>query len=291
MDLRKLSFFLAVIDHGTFTKAATAQFVSQPGLSQGIRELEHELGAALFDRIGRRVHLTDAGRALETPAREAVRQIENAVSAVSAVRGIETGRLDLVCLPTLASDPTAALIGAFRAEHRGIKVFLADPDDPDELLMMVRSGVSELGITERSTAIDDAMVVCAMGEQRLRVIFPPSVAVGRRALDANALSAYEFVVTPPHTSLRTALDQLLASNGHRTRVALETSQREAIVPLVIAGAGAALVTDHTARWAEKLGAQVRSCSPDLKRDIVLIHRDQPLSPAGRAFKRRATTPK
>ncbi len=288
MDVRKLSFFLAVVDHGTFTKAAEAQFVSQPGLSQGIRDLEQELGTSLFDRIGRRVQLTDAGRALEAPAREAVRQLDNAVSAVSAVRGIETGRLDLVCLPTLASDPTAALVGAFRAEHPGIRVFLADPDDPEDLLSKVRSGVSELGITEHSTTIDAAMRVHRIGEQRLSLIFPPDAHVPSRALEADALSAYEFVVTPPSTSLRTALDGLLASGGHRIRIALETSQREAIVPLVIAGAGAALVTEHTATTAEKFGAQVRSSMPRLKRDIVLIHREQPLSPAGEMFVRRAT---
>ena len=85
MDTRRLRYFVAVVDHGGFTAAAKATYVSQPALSLAVKELEADLGAALFDRIGRRVQLTAAGTALLGPARQVLRDIETGRAAVSAV--------------------------------------------------------------------------------------------------------------------------------------------------------------------------------------------------------------
>src|SRR4051794_35505124 len=115
MDLRRLEMFVAVVDEGGMTRGAAAAHVSQPALSQAIRGLEAELGVALFDRVGRRVRLTAAGEALLDPARQALRDVETATAAVMAVRGVEGGRLSLGSLRTLAVDPTAPLVGRFRA--------------------------------------------------------------------------------------------------------------------------------------------------------------------------------
>src|SRR5687768_1707185 len=105
MDLRQLGYVVAVADEGGFTKAAERVGISQPSLSYAVKALENELGAVLFDRLGRTVRLTSAGEALLGPARQALRDAEVARAAVDAVRGLEAGWLDLVCLPTLAVDP------------------------------------------------------------------------------------------------------------------------------------------------------------------------------------------
>ncbi len=78
MDLRRLGLFLAVVDEGGMTRAAEAQHVSQPSVSQAVRELEAELGTALFHRVGRGLVLTPAGEALVAPARQALRDVETA---------------------------------------------------------------------------------------------------------------------------------------------------------------------------------------------------------------------
>src|ERR1700728_1446163 len=108
MDSRRLQHFVSVVDHGGFTAAAKATFVSQPALSFAVKELEADLGSALFDRIGRKVRLT---------------------AARDAVAGIESDVLRLACLPTLAADPTATLIGRFRSHPPGVRVDLAAPED------------------------------------------------------------------------------------------------------------------------------------------------------------------
>src|ERR1700677_2246743 len=81
MDSHRLRHFLAVVDHGGFTAAAQAVYVSQPALSLAVKELEAELGVALFVRTGRKVRLTAAGVALLGPARQVLRDLETGEAA------------------------------------------------------------------------------------------------------------------------------------------------------------------------------------------------------------------
>src|SRR5690348_7017626 len=125
MELRQVEYVLAVVDRGSFTKAAGAVHVSQPSLSDGIRRLESELGVRLFDRLGRSVELTDAGRAFVGPARQLLRDRAAVLESVAGVRGLETGTIDFVALSTLAADPLGRLVGRFREAHPGVVVRIA----------------------------------------------------------------------------------------------------------------------------------------------------------------------
>ncbi|HWC37442.1 MAG TPA: LysR family transcriptional regulator, partial [Acidimicrobiales bacterium] len=152
MDLRRLTLFLAVADNGGFSRAADALGMSQPAVSQAVRELEGELGAVLFHRLGRSVQLTAAGNALVGPARQALRDVDTGRAAVRAVAGLAAGQLDLCALPTLAVHPLGPIVGSFRRAHPGIQVVLSAPEDTASLINLVRSGRSELGMTEAVTA-------------------------------------------------------------------------------------------------------------------------------------------
>src|SRR5688500_8836337 len=139
MDLRRLRLFLAVVDEGGFTAAARAVHVAQPAVSLAVRELEEELGAPLLVRSRQGVTLTPAGEALAAPARQALRDVEIAAAAVAAVTGLVAGRLDVASLPTMAADPLADLVGAFRRAHPAVQVRLAAPNDAEEVAAAVRS--------------------------------------------------------------------------------------------------------------------------------------------------------
>ena len=133
MELRQVEYVLAVIEQGSFTAGADAAGVTQPSLSEGVRRLETELGVRLFDRVGRAVIVTDAGRAFEGPARRMIRERAVVLDAVGAVRELDAGTLDLVALPTLAVDPLASLVGRFRTLHPGVLVHVAAPEDASAL--------------------------------------------------------------------------------------------------------------------------------------------------------------
>ncbi|HVN51594.1 MAG TPA: LysR substrate-binding domain-containing protein [Acidimicrobiales bacterium] len=286
MDVRQLSFVLSVADEGTFTRAAEVLEISQPSLSQGIRALEAELGVELFDRRARPVRLTAAGEALVEPARRAVRDLQTARAAVDAVRGLEGGHLDLVSLPTLSIDPVAGLVGRFRQTHPAVGVRIREPDDAASVAIQVRSGAGELGACDLPLADPSGLVSHRLVDQSFAVVLPPRqrlVGDVDRPMSAAALAELPLVTTPPGTSTRIALDQVLATIGRRPEVAVETELRESVVPLVLSGAGAAFVPDGLADSARRRGATVVQLDRPVVRQVGLIHRDGSLSPAATAF--------
>src|SRR5476649_635879 len=117
MELRQIEYVVAVVDEGSFNKAAASLLVSQPSLSDGIRRLEAEIDVRLFHRLGRSVELTDAGHAFVRPARQLIRDRDAARASVAGVRGLEAGTLDCVALSTLAADPLGGLVGRFRKAY------------------------------------------------------------------------------------------------------------------------------------------------------------------------------
>ncbi|MCU1396593.1 MAG: transcriptional regulator [Ilumatobacteraceae bacterium] len=285
VELQQMRYALAVVDAGSFTAAAAACHVAQPSLSQSIRNLERELGVELFHRIGRNIVLTPAGSAFADAARLALRAVDNVRVEVDAVRGLLAGSLDLVALPTLASDPVTPLVGAFRVAHPHVTVRLAHPDGTADLVRSVLRGASELGITVAGapeTNDDDHLTVHPLGRQEIVAVLPPG-SKARATLPASALAALPLVTNPVGTSTRALLDSVLEAAGLVADIAVETDQREAIIPLVVAGAGAALLPRSMAATATVQGAVVVPLQPRLWRALVLIHRVGPLSPAGRAF--------
>jgi len=287
MEIQQLRYAVAVAELGTFTAAAANCFVAQPSLSHAIRVLEGELGVELFHRIGRRTTLTAAGVALIPAAKEVLRALDTVRAEVEAVAGVVAGALDLVALPTLAVDPVTPLVGAFRVAHPGVTVHLAHPENTDELVQRIRSGDSEIGITELPVVASRLRTV-PLGRQELVAILPAGTPRPRR-MDLADLARRPLVTQPPGTSTRDALDAAFREIGAAAIVAVETDQREAIVPLVLAGAGAAVVPRPMAALARQQGAVSVSLRPGLWRQLGLVHRDASLSPAARAFVSLATS--
>jgi LysR family transcriptional regulator, carnitine catabolism transcriptional activator len=282
MELQQLRYALAVADEGSFTAAARACFVAQPSLSQAVKSLERELGAPLFHRLGRRIALTAAGEAFVPAARETLRALATVRAGVDAVAGLAAGHLDLVALPTLAVDPVAPLVGRFRLAHPAVLVRLLQPDDAAGVVGDVRSGAAEVALAEAPLA-GERLVVHALGRQDVLAVLPPGSRRPRRALSVARLAELPLVTLPRGTSTRHLLDDALAAAGATPTIAVETDQREALVPLVLAGAGATIVPRAMADTASRLGAVVTPLDPPITRSLALVHRAAPLSPAAAAF--------
>jgi DNA-binding transcriptional LysR family regulator len=282
LDIRRLSLFLAVVEHGGFTRAAQAVHISQPALSQAIAELEAELGGPLFRRLGQKVDLTDAGAALVGPARAVMREVDTARQVTAEINQLTRGRLDLSALPTLSTDPLPALLGAFVKAHPAVTVRIASPADPDELTEQVRSGAAEVGVTDASRSADGLELV-PLGRQRLVALFPPGTAPPGPPLRPADLAGVPLILTPPGSSGRGLLDRALGQHGIRPEVAVETSQREAILPLVLMGAGTAVLPEAFAALAAAQGAVPVPFDPPLTRDLAVVRRPGPPTPPAAAF--------
>ncbi|MEO6938184.1 MAG: transcriptional regulator CynR, partial [Collimonas sp.] len=120
MLLRHIRYLLAVVEHGNFTRAAEALYVSQPTLSQQIRQLEETLGVQLLDRSGRVVRATDAGEAYIIYASRALRELEAGQRAIHDVAELSRGSLRLAMTPSFTSYLAGPLIARFNAAYPGI---------------------------------------------------------------------------------------------------------------------------------------------------------------------------
>ncbi len=113
MDLRHIRYLKAVVDHGSFTRAAQALHVSQPALSQQVKELELRLGAQLLDRSGRQIRPTDLGTAYLRHVDRALEELEEATRAVRDVEDLSTGSLRLGVTPSVALAYAVIAAGFF----------------------------------------------------------------------------------------------------------------------------------------------------------------------------------
>ncbi len=130
MLLRHLRYLLAVAEHRNFTRAAEALHVSQPTLSQQVRQLEEQLRVQLLDRSGRSVRPTDAGELYLLHARRALRELEAAQRAIHEVRDLSRGRLRLGMTPTFTCYLVGALVDPFNQRYPGIELSLEElPQD------------------------------------------------------------------------------------------------------------------------------------------------------------------
>jgi LysR family transcriptional regulator, carnitine catabolism transcriptional activator len=283
VERKQLEYFLAIASHGSFTSAANALQIAQPSLSYAIGVLEREVGGPLFRRLGRGVVLTSMGEALLEPARRILHDFSRLQLTAQQVTGLVTGRLDIVAVTTLAVDPLAVFIGTFRRRHPGVELNVLDPENAAAVTDVVRRGQCELGLTEHGVSTT-GLKVKQLPEQEVLAVLPPTA--DRPAsgyLSVADLTGLDFVTTPPGTTTRTVLDSVLAREGMPPRVAVEIAHRAAIVPLVLAGAGAALLPRSLARHAAVLGAVVVELHPPLSRRGVLVWPNGGLSPAAQAF--------
>lgn len=290
MELRQVEHAVAVADTGGFTAAADEVGITQPALSQSVAALERDLGVALFVRGPREVALTSAGEAFLGPARQLLRAAAAVRQAAADVTGLRSGRLDLVALPTLAVDPLADLVGRFRSAHPGVAVRITAPDVRAAVLDQVRRGEAELGLAEVAADLP-GLVTRPVASQEVVLVAPPGTKISRtRRVPTSRLGAIDLISTPPRTSTRDVLEDACAAAGVEPRVVVETAHREALAPLVVTGAGSALLAAPQARDAEAEGAVVVRLDPPLRRHVGFLHRPGPLSPSAEALLALAPTP-
>jgi len=145
VSIRQLEAFLAVIEAGSFTRAAHRLRVAQPALSLSVRELERVLSVRLIDRTTRRLELTEAGREFRIAAQKIVADLDRLVRSTHDLAEGKRGRLVVAAPPLLATAIMPAAIADFRARFPGIDVVLIDTRT-DLIINKVRAGEADCAI-------------------------------------------------------------------------------------------------------------------------------------------------
>ncbi|MBY5762383.1 LysR family transcriptional regulator [Rhizobium laguerreae] len=244
MELRHLRYFLAVAEEGNFTRAAGKLGIGQPPLSQQIRDLEREVGAALFHRVPHGAELTAAGAAFLGEAKASLAAAEKAkLAAQSANRG-ETGRLSLGFTASSAFNPVVSTtIRRFRARWPEVQLSLTEMNT---LALMQKLERGELDATFMRPSLDDpaGIRLRRLPDEPMVIALPASHLLARRSkLPLAALADEPFILFPRLVGLSLYDDVVLACRraGFELAVAQEAPQISSVVNLVAADLGVSIV--------------------------------------------------
>lgn len=285
MDIRQLRHFLAVVDTGSFTKAAEVLLVAQPSLSQTIKGLERELGVVLFHRLGRRISLSEAGKELEGPARLVVRDLETAKATVQGLRGLSSGKVQIAAMPSPSIEPLTSLMSAFTDAHPQISFDLNGTFTVDETIDAIRFGRAEVGFLggRAPLAVNDLQVV-PMADQPLMLAHSPSTPsfTGTEAIAPEALAGARLVVSHRGSLMRAYVDELIAG-GIDIQIVAEVTHRNSILPLVKAGVGHAVLPASWQTFADAGHVTMSTIAGAPALRISAIARQEGLTPAAAQF--------
>lgn len=282
MDRRHLEYFVAVAESGSFTRAAAALSIAQPSLSHAIGWLERDLGSKLFERHGRGVRLTPSGEALLEPARRTLRSFRVARGAVRSVADGGYGHLRVITNTLWALDPLTLMIGQFRSLHRGLQVTVSDPTSRADVLNAIHVGSAELGLLD-GPAPGGRLSSRWIADQELVAVLPREADPVGGTTTIEELLRWGLICTPPGTALRALLDEQLETAGQPAEFAVDTAHLATVVPLVLAGAGAALLPQGLAAEAAAKGARVLPLTPPTRTSVHMVWRTGGLSEPAEHF--------
>lgn len=284
VTLHRLELFLAVLETGGVAKAARAQRISQPAVSEHLRGLEAYFGVALLERSGRGVRPTAAARALEPFARQALQAVRQAERTAHELREVQAGSLLVGASSTPGTYVLPGLLGRFHARHPAVSLTLRI-ENSRAIERWVTEGEVDLGV------IGEFPLVPGLGatpwiEDRLVLIVPRHHRLAcRGAVGPAGLAGEALIVREEGSSTQRVAERYLAARGGSFTPAMALGSTEAIREAVAAGLGVAIVSrlavprnDPRIRTVELAGAPWR-------RLLLVIERSAtPLSPAARRFR-------
>lgn len=284
LTLRQLEILDAVARCGSFSRASAELHLSQPAVSMQIKQLDEALGLPLFEHIGKRIELTEAGRETLRTGRLIARELGNLEHALADLQGLKGGTLTVSAAST-ASVFTARLMALFRALHPDVRVSL-NVVNREILLRHLTENTIDLalmgqppdgyGLDARPFMANPLVVIAATSH----------ALAGAQSIPLARLLEEPLIGREQGSGTRSALEKFLGEHGYSFEAAMEMNKNEAIKQAVEAGLGLGVVSLHTVQ-AELASGQL--CVLDvqgfpLQRQWYLVQREgKRLSPAAQAF--------
>lgn len=241
--LHQLRVFEATARHGSFTRAAEELYLTQPTVSIQVKQLTKAIGLPLFEQIGKRLYLTEAGQALLDTSQEIFSRLEQFDMSVANLKGMKQGRLSLAVITT-AKYFVPRLLGPFCERYPGIDVALQVTNheaiqermaNNEDDLYIVSQPPEHLDL-ESHPFLENPLVVLARKNHPLA----NSTNIPIEKLDGEA-----FIMREPGSGTRKAVQQLFGQHNVEVKVRLELGSNEAIKQAIAGGLGISVLSRHT----------------------------------------------
>jgi DNA-binding transcriptional LysR family regulator len=284
--IRQLEVFTAAAETLSFARVAERLLLTPSAVSFQIRQIEAQTELALFERIGRRVTLTEAGSVLLHYARLVLQSMRDADQAMAGLRGTGGGRVTIGLVST-AKYIVPHIIARFRTEHHGVRVSLREGNRAQVRALLV-GGDIDLAIMGRPPEDADVTADRFAPHPSVIVAAPAHPLVGQPEISPGELTDEWFIVREQGSGTRAVSDRFFADAGFTPKIAMESSSNEMIKQAVMAGMGLALLSSHTIGLEARLGLlQVLRVTgfPVMRAWFVVQRRTAPLLPDQAALRR------
>ncbi len=279
MELRHLHYFLKIAETSSFTQAALALGVTQPTLSHQIKQLEQEIGTPLFDRVGRSIQITEAGRLFRSHAQRALRELESGLTSVTELDGLMHGQLRIGVFRSFGNSLLPAVFAEFYRAHPQVRIAIQQMSLA-EMEHGLINGDLDFAITTYLPATSDRMVSEELFTE------PLVLAVGRQhelhghgPVRLEALKDVPLILRSAGTPSRNLVERCFAARGLMPRVVMEMGNGEATLATIRCSTLATICAGRALDGVPGI-ARVRIDAPELRRSgAILWHRDRHRSAA------------
>lgn len=283
ITIRQVQVFIAVAKHRSFVEAGDAVRLSQPAMSIAIKNLEDAVGGKLLERSTRSVLLTPEGEAFYVVAQQLLSDWERGLEDVKNAFALQKGRLLLASMPTFANSLLPGLLARYHRLYPGINVTVNDVIG-ETVVDLVASGRVELGITfdpgevaeiSFQPLFRDAFVVALPGSHNL---------LKKKTLHWQDLAAQPFIGLRRPSSIRSLIEQTLATQGVSLLPIFEANQISVIGRMISEGLGVSVLPAISAAEMAEMGVACRPLEPTISRQVGIISRQRSaLSAPSNAF--------
>ncbi|WP_219463053.1 LysR family transcriptional regulator [Nonomuraea rhizosphaerae] len=284
MELRQLEYLIAVIDHGTFTRAAHRLHIAQSAVSHHVGALERELGVTLLYRARPTVVPTPAGELFAARARQILAEVSTARDEAVSMRGDTVGEVSFGATVPSANLDVPGIIADFRSAYPGVKVRLREGTGP-ELLDMVRDDTIDLAlISTEPDRLPAGIGWVVVGTDDLRLAGAPGHSFeAYESVPARELDGVDLISFREGAGLRAAADQVLRDAGATPNIIVESNEMPVLVGLVRHGLGLAILPVAFIEQS-KQPIWSRPLDPPIRPSLMLIwRRRRRRAPAAAAF--------
>ncbi|MCU7920430.1 MAG: LysR family transcriptional regulator [Candidatus Thiodiazotropha sp. (ex Dulcina madagascariensis)] len=284
VTLRQLKVFKTVVEHLNYTQAARALHLTQPAVSMQVKQLEASVGLPLFEQTGKKIQLTEAGREVHHYGRIIFHTFGEMEEVLSALKGLDTGHLDIAVASTV-NYFAPRLLAAFSRHYPGIDLRL-DVTNRKRLMELLQNNETDIvlmGLPPEDIELEHEPFM----ENPLVVIAAPGHPLGKaKRIPAKRLSEEVFIMREAGSGTRLAMERFFTEQSITISAGMQMTRNEAIKQAVRAGMGLGVVSTHTIELELETGRLVVLDVQGfpLQRHWHMVYRKgKRLSPAAAAF--------
>lgn len=284
MELKQLEYFIAVCQELHFTRAAEKLGIAQPSLSQQIRLLEHEIGTPLFDRIGKRTVITEAGKALLHHSYNVFHELSQAKAAISELQGLQRGTLKIGALLTVVNYLLPPTVAEYHRRYPNIELSVLGLRTGDIREGLLKNEL-DLGIVFLPMEHDDLESI-PLYKENLALAAPADHALANEPfVTLDILKETPSILLPNTYFLRQTINEQCRLLGFTLQPVLEMTTMEAIINMVGQGVGVTILPKAYLDYIDnKLIRTIPIQNPVLTTQIGVVYRKNKfLCAASRVF--------